>query len=210
MKRIIKKQEPEQFTQWKAMANADWQPTYADLRGDVKQAVKTALMQEQSYICCYCERRLEQDDSHIEHFMPQSDISVDPLDFSNMLCSCQKELQHGEPRHCGNLKGNWFDKMLLISPLEATCETKCRYTADGHIASVDATDRAAQQTIVKLGLDIPKLRALRRSAIELFLDESLSTEDLRQFVIHYLQQEPQGMLSEFWTTIQQIFEDYTK
>ena len=186
MKRIIKKQEPEQFTQWKAMANADWQPTYADLRGDVKQAVKTALMQE------------------------QSDISVDPLDFSNMLCSCQKELQHGEPRHCGNLKGNWFDKMLLISPLEATCETKFRYTADGHIASVDATDRAAQQTIVKLGLDIPKLRALRRSAIELFLDESLSTEDLRQFVIHYLQQEPQGMLSEFWTTIQQIFEDYTK
>lgn len=210
MKRIIKKQEPEQFTQWKAMANADWQPTYADLRGEVKQAVKTALMQEQSYICCYCERRLEQDDSHIEHFMPQSDITVDPLDFSNMLCSCQQELQHGEPRHCGNLKGNWFDKMLLISPLEATCETKFRYTADGHIASVDATDRAAQQTIEKLGLDIPKLRALRRSAIELFLDESLSTEDLRQFVIHYLQQDSQGMLGEFWTTIQQIFEDYTK
>jgi len=210
MKRIIKKQEPKQFTQWKAMANTDWQPTYKDMRGEVKHTVKNALMQEQGYICCYCERRLDEDDSHIEHFMPQSDISVDPLDFSNMLCSCQKELLHGEPRHCGNLKGNWFDKMLLISPLEATCETKFRYTADGYIAPVAVTDRAAQQTIEKLGLDIPKLRALRRSAIELFLDESLSTEDLRQFVIDYLQQDSQGILGEFWTTIQKLFGDYAK
>ena len=85
MKHIVKQGEPEAFLDWKALANEDWMPTYDDLAGETKKTVKGALMEEQGYICCYCERRLTDGDSHIEHFQPQSDPAVDPLDFSNML-----------------------------------------------------------------------------------------------------------------------------
>lgn len=103
MKHIVKQGEPEAFLDWKALANEDWMPTYDDLAGETKKTVKGALMEEQGYICCYCERRLTDGDSHIEHFQPQSDPAVDPLDFSNMLCSCQNRIKKGEPRHCGNI-----------------------------------------------------------------------------------------------------------
>jgi uncharacterized protein (TIGR02646 family) len=128
MKHIIKQSEPIEFSEWKQQANDDWQPTYDNLSGDVKKSVKASLMEEQGYICCYCERRLEINDSHIEHFQPQHDPVVDALDYSNIICSCQDRLKKGEPRHCGNLKGDWFDRTLLISPLEPSCEERFHFT----------------------------------------------------------------------------------
>ena len=114
MKYIVKQNEPEDFTKWKALKNEEWTPTYDKLSGVVKIAVRQALMTEQGYICCYCERRLTDNDSHIEHFRPQENKSTDPLDFKNMLCSCQQRLKKGDPRHCGNRKDDWFDEQLLV------------------------------------------------------------------------------------------------
>ncbi|MBE9070599.1 TIGR02646 family protein [Leptolyngbya cf. ectocarpi LEGE 11479] len=209
MKYIQKQQEPQSFTDWKNRANADWQPTYDTLRGAVKNDVKTALLIEQGHLCCYCESSLTDEDSHIEHFRPQHDQAIDPIDFSNLLCSCQKYLQKGEPLHCGNLKGCWFDENLLISPLELTCETRFAFTADGHIKPNQAIDAAALKTIEKLGLDIPKLRALRANAIAPFLEDSLSEEELKRFVEGYLEFSENGnQLSAFWTTIHNIFQPH--
>ena len=39
MKHIIKRAEPKEFQEWKAKANADWQPTYDDLRDPEKPVV---------------------------------------------------------------------------------------------------------------------------------------------------------------------------
>jgi uncharacterized protein (TIGR02646 family) len=206
VKHIVKQAEPDAFKQWKALANPDWQPTYADLRGEPKQAVKHALMAEQGHICCYCERRLTENDSHIEHFMPQESGKL-TLDFSNLLCSCQNNVQTGEPRHCGNLKDHWFDSALLISPLKPDCEKRFAFTGDGGMQPADGTDQAAITTIEKLGLDIPKLRALRAKAIEPFLDEQLSTDELNRFVAGYLCKDSAGCFAEFWTTIQYLFSD---
>ena len=161
MKHIEKQDEPQAFIDWKALADENWQPTYDNLSSDTKRAVKYALMAEQGNICCYCERRLTDDDSHIEHFMPQSDPAVDPLDFGNLLCSCQKQIKKGEPRHCGNLKGDWFDRDLLVSPLTLDCENHFAFTGDGGIKSLTENDPSANETIVRLGLGIPKLNAMR-------------------------------------------------
>jgi uncharacterized protein (TIGR02646 family) len=209
MKCIEKSQEPIEFTDWKALANDNWQPTYDDdLSGNTKRCVKDALMEEQGYICCYCERRLSGDDSHIEHFRPQSDPLVDPLEYANMLCSCQNRLKKGAPRHCGNLKGDWFDTDLLISPLDTDCEAQFAFTGDGNIQPVSTTDPAGAETIAQLGLNIPKLKALRASAIEPFLEEVLNEDDMRQFVSGYLQNDHRGWNSEFWTTIRYLFGGY--
>jgi uncharacterized protein (TIGR02646 family) len=205
MKYIAYKSEPLQFSSWKQLANNDWQPTYDNLSGEVKKAVKNALMEEQGYICCYCEQRLIYNNSHIEHFKPQSDPAVDPLDYNNILCSCQNQIQKGAPRHCGNLKEDWFDSTLLISPLEAGCDRRFCFKDDGTIRAADPDDVAAIATIDKLGLDLPLLNDLRNKAIEPFLDENLTAEDLEKFVYGYLQQNDGGMFGEFWTTIEQLF-----
>jgi uncharacterized protein (TIGR02646 family) len=209
MKWIDKQKEPQAFLDWKQQANEDWKPTFSNLGGSVKTAVKQALMTEQGYICCYCESRLIEKDSHIEHFRPQSDSDVDPLDYSNLLCSCQRALKKGEPRHCGNLKSDWFDSDRLISPLDATCETCFTFTADGYIQPTEEGDLAAKTTIEKLGLDSPKLRTLRQSAIAPFIlvaeGEELSAGDMRAFVTDYLKQSENGEFSEFWTTIRYLF-----
>ncbi len=205
MKYIEKRDEPEVFSGWKALANEYWQPTFENLAGEPKNDVKKALMAEQGYICCYCERQLTDDDSHIEHFRPQSDPTVDPLDFGNLLCSCQNQIKRGEPRHCGNLKGRWFSPNLLVSPLDPDCEKRFAFTGDGIIKPADEDDKAAFETITRLGLDIPKLNALRVKAIEPFLDEDLTTEEIQSFVSGYLAKDTSGRFGEFWTTIHYLF-----
>ncbi|MGD9659786.1 MAG: retron system putative HNH endonuclease [Porticoccaceae bacterium] len=204
MKYIVKGTEPPELTAWKRPAIEDWQPTYADLRGAEKQAVKKALMQEQGYLCCYCERQLIDGDSHIEHFKPQSDPTVDPLDYANLLCSCQNKLDKGEPRHCGNLKGDWFDDLLLVSPMAPDCESRFTYTADGRIYPANQ-DPAAKETIEHLGLDLPKLVSLRAAAIAHFLDDELTGEELSLFIEGYLQRDTEGHFNQFWTTIHSLF-----
>ncbi len=204
MKFIQKGPEPQQLVNWKSLANDDWQPEYGSMGGQLKTIVKKSLMQEQGYICCYCERRLDLDDSHIEHFNPQSDGEVDPLDYSNMLCSCQNRLKKGEPRHCGNLKDDWFDFDLLISPLDPECETKFSFIADGRIKPLEP-DAAADKTIEKLGLDKPKLNDLRKKAIEPFVDDVLNEDELKVFVTEYLKPGPDGTFDEFYMTIKSLF-----
>lgn len=162
MKHIKKGSEPQSFTDWKNSANDDWKPRFDQLSGEVKKDVKNALIVEQGGICCYCERKLDYDDTHIEHLNPQCMNEEERLEFNNFLCSCQKNLQQGEPLHCGNSKGS---KVLPITPLESNCE-KFKYTVDGQISTTcDDSDR----TIEILQLDIEKLRDLRKNAIEPFL-----------------------------------------
>ena len=208
MKHIVKQQEPQAFAEWKALGSADWAPTYRKLSGEIKQSVKQALMAEQGYLCCYCERRLIDHDSHIEHFRPQNDPQVDPLDYTNLLCSCQNKIEKGEPRHCGNLKNGWFDEQLLISPLSADCAERFAYSGDGKIRPANPLDDSAQVTINRLGLATPKINDLRAKAIEPFLDDDLSDAEMKLFVSAYLQMDGQCRFGEFWSGIHYLFKGY--
>jgi len=101
MKYIVRENEPVKFADWKNLKNDNWTPSFNILQGEEKMAVINALMEEQGHICCYCERRLEVGDCHIEHFKPQKGKYGFPemqLIYDNLLCSCQQELERGEPR----------------------------------------------------------------------------------------------------------------
>lgn len=203
MKYIIKREEPESFTKWKASANNNWKPTYNQLSGQVKKDVKNALIAEQGGICCYCERKLNYDDSHIEHLNPQCNSEEGQLDFQNMLCSCQKHLKKREPLHCGNSKGK---DAIAITPLHTDCKDKFTYTEDGHI---EFTNEDSKKTIQSLQLNIDKLVNLRLSAIEPFIIDSItmdeiSKDDAERFANKYLEMRD-GEYNEFYTTIQYLF-----
>jgi uncharacterized protein (TIGR02646 family) len=205
MKFVEKGEEPQEFVSWKNLANDDWVPTYGALAGPPKQAVHRALLAEQGWLCCYCESQIDEKDSHIEHLRPQSDPAVDPLDFSNMLCSCQRDTRKGEPLHCGNAKDDWYDENLFVTPVDPGCEARFAYTGDGRILPAQQDDAAAMETIERLALGIPKLNARRAEAIAPFLDDGLTDEELRRFITGYLLKGQDGRFNPFWTTIRHVF-----
>jgi uncharacterized protein (TIGR02646 family) len=173
VKYICKTNEPEVLANFKAQANDDWQPTYDNFSGKNKREFHDRLIAEQGHICCYCGNRIQPDDSHIEHFKPQKNHPHLELDYFNLLTSCQNQVPPKEPRHCGMGKGDWFDVELLVSPLIPDCEDFFEYTLDGQILHTRQPDKlpAATETIERLNLNIPKLRAARTGAIESFYDD---------------------------------------
>lgn len=194
MKFIEKGTEPISFTNWKNSGTR----AYGGLRNPVKSDLKNALISEQGHICCYCESKITSDTSHIEHLDPQCSPTNNDLDYANLLCSCQKQLAKGEPRHCGNSKGN---NTITIHPLQNNCEIKFTYTADG---CINYTDKNSKDTIEILQLNINKLNNLRAEAIEPFII-GITDAELKDFVRDYLKRKD-GKYNEFYTTIKYLFQ----
>ncbi len=218
MKHIRKEQEPIEFSEWKKQDKMfrRGKPNWNRLNADIKNNIRTSLLREQGYICCYCERELSDNDHHIEHLKPKSKNKFPELqlDYTNLLCSCQLELENGEPRHCGNSKGGWFDENLLISPLDPDCEAQFVYNADGHVEPSDDNNVAAKTAINRLQLDIDKLADMRKNAIEPFIIdpitfEEISADEAREFAENYLKEkeENDGSYNEFYTTIKYLFDN---
>ena len=197
MKRIAKSPEPEVFSRWKAKDRMAHRPNWDRVRSPLKQRIHESLMQEQGFLCCYCETSITADGSHVEHFRPRRYRALQ-LDYDNLLCSCQREPSAGEPHHCGYLKDDWFDEDLLVSPLSPDCEDRFQFTANGDIFPRRNNDAGAKVTIRKLGLNIPKLRALREAAVAgLYY---LSKTEIRQLLVRGAD----GKFLPFHTTIKQV------
>lgn len=145
-----------------------------------------SLLEEQGKICCYCCRDISAADRHIEHFKPQ-DNCKDRYDYQNMLVCCQADKKPGEPWHCGYTKGNWFEKDMIISPLDENCETCFRYTAAGCIYPQNENYAPALATIEILNLNDDKLKSMRREAIDGVLKsiQDLSSDEIESLIEGY-------------------------
>jgi uncharacterized protein (TIGR02646 family) len=172
MKKTIKAVEPETIRLWKAQANEHWQPSYPTLQNPQKRELHLSLLREQGYLCCYCGRRISQEDSHIEHFKPQELFEDLDLSYDNLHASCIRETKPGTPLHCGHHKGNWFDEALHISPLSDGCEERFRYLLSGEIQANQETDFSARKMIEILALDISYLKNRREESITRMFDDS--------------------------------------
>lgn len=208
MKHIVKQEEPQGFVTWKVGGQ---NRTYRGLNRNyrIKSVLRNSILEEQGYICCYCERELKDNDRHIEHFKPKDSNKFPQLqlEYSNLFCSCQVNLEKGEPLHCGNSKGNWFDEAFLISPLDPNCESRFKYTFDGQILPNDENDDGAKITIEKLNLN--EIGNLRKGAIEPFLNlnDEMTDDELSNFIEGYLKEkvDNDGKYNEFYTTIKYLF-----
>ncbi|QSJ18652.1 TIGR02646 family protein [Nostoc sp. UHCC 0702] len=212
MKYINKSEEPESFTAWKKLANDDWEPSWNDFRKPQKTDVHNSLLQEQGFICCYCGRRINSDNSHIEHLKPRKTYNNLALEYTNLLASCQRERERKEPLHCGSKKDEWYDKYLMVSPLNINCAEFFRYTEDGQILSTEALDikNAADTTIDKLGLNIDKLKRMRSDAIEAILEdfEDLTDDERQKLLQAFSQPDENGQNEEFCAAITYILKSY--
>ncbi|HEY9600313.1 MAG TPA: retron system putative HNH endonuclease [Allocoleopsis sp.] len=210
MRYIKKGEQPESFVAWKHLENDDWKPTWNNFSDDrnnpdrkPKTDVHNALLQEQGYLCCYCGRRITKETSHIEHLRPRKLYPKLALEYNNLLASCQGESEEPPPVpiHCGHKKKDWYDEQLMVSPLAANCTEFFRYTDDGQILAVDTPNNkiAAQETIDRLDLNISKLIAMRRAAIEDILDfiDALTDEDIEKLIQGFEQVDVDGQYEEF-------------
>lgn len=204
MKYIVKGEEPEELAAFKVSGDPNWIPEYSALPGKKKQAVHSALLKEQGQLCCYCMQRIDQKSSHIEHWQPQSVPPDLALEYTNMLASCQRELEPDEPLTCGKRKGNWYDPKRMVSPLEHNCEERFHFTASGHIHPAVDNDLAADETIRRLELNL--LYKFRQEAIGAMIDDSddLSSNDLKTLAHDILVRDDSGLFAEYCVAIAYI------
>jgi uncharacterized protein (TIGR02646 family) len=209
LRHIRKRQEPKTLTAWKATANEDWTPSYDQLRSPEKPILHQALLEEQGHVCCYCEARIDIDNSHIEHFRPQSHRNDLALEYSNLFASCGRP-KHAEslPQQCGNKKADWYEEVVedvIASPLSRECEWMFTYTRLGEIGTTHDSAYAdkALRTIALLGLDNELLNAGRQSAIDTLISfsDDLEQEELRLLLGGLVRMDQYGRHEPFATTL---------
>ena len=120
------------------------------------------------------------------------------LDYTNLHSSCGRDSVKGEPRQCGFSKGSWFDEQLLVSPLDAACEGRFRFTGDGRIRPAPG-DAAAAKTIKRLALDLPKLNKRRQEVVHTYID--LSIPEIQMLLA---QSDPEGRFVPFYTAVKDV------
>lgn len=192
MRYIEKTDEPAEFAAWKRsgerLGNPDWTPSYDLLRNPEKSSVKRSLMAEQRGVCCYCERPITDDESHIEHIDPQSSVTgrARTIDYDNILCSCLREESPRMPFTCGHARGDWYGSGY-ISPLEPDCASHFAYRDDGSIRPAHADDYRAAETITRLRLEDPILKAMRKGALDGIYgtDDDIDASRLRELASAY-------------------------
>jgi uncharacterized protein (TIGR02646 family) len=140
----------------------------------VRNDVKRDLLDEQGYICCYCQNRINLDEkTQIEHFIPRSSDPTKMFDYDNLLASCdggqkiredynQGLVSETVPIFCGPRKTN---ETLPISPLEQTCEDHFDYfdvgSTDDIEISIKGKTAEGIDAVEKLNLDEPYLKRER-------------------------------------------------
>lgn len=186
MRFIQKNKSPEAFEKWKKKLGTS--ARYGNISSEIKNILRESLLNEQNWLCCYCGLGLQRENTHIEHFRPQSKFSELQLDYQNLLASCNGRLLHlpeneNATDFCGHAKKDWFDENLLVSPLDPHCESYFEYGFDGSIHA-NGGHRGAQETIMRLGLDSYLLRRQREEAIDavLGLTDIFNEEDLRLMI----------------------------
>lgn len=165
MKRIIKGTEPSCLLKYRQTQNA----TYEDYRP--KEPLKKALLTEQGYLCCYCMKRISEDNMEIEHFKPQS-VDKYPelqLNYRNLLGSCQGN--RGEPKHIQHCNARKGDQEITLNPADPqkNCENFIKYRSNGQIYSDDPL--IEQEVNQILNLNYQTLMINRRNTLKTIIEQ---------------------------------------
>lgn len=157
MIRIIKDDAPEFWTNFfihnKKVRN------YDDLRKsdegiEMRHKIRSHMLSQQKYICCYCCGETDEEHSHNEHIKPRDKRPDLSLDYNNMIVSCDCSDQ------CGNAKGNYYSENDFLSPLDEDVEEQFEYNTNGEIIGLS---EKAKKTIDILGLNSFKMTEARKA-----------------------------------------------
>lgn len=190
MKHIIKNNSPQTFEDWKKEEERCWNDLEKLENHFLKKELKRSLLDEQGYICCYCGQQVEESsNSVIEHFLNKDDNPNFVSEYKNVFTSCKggQDERIGKIRKEKRLIPLFCDaykkkKYLEISPLDSDCEEKFLYGQNGEIWGKDENSK---DTVRKLNLDNSVLKNMRKAAIEPFVQEIPTVEEIKMFINAY-------------------------
>jgi len=224
--------EPQDLISWKAQ---NPQMNWEDFKSrETCGRLRTLLLQEQGYICCYCEREIDEHRGHFEHVVPRSFKDKNgvaegrqrELDYHNIVFSCTKMNkpidEKGDKVTCGHPKGDWYDENLFVTPLQENCESLFHYKNVGTVVPVDGPDSGkAQATIDRLKLngeplddELESFLVRERKRVidglwNIWRQDYFETDfsGMRRWAESELSRFPRDQLAPFWTTKRQVFEE---
>ena len=191
-----------------------------------KLQLKQSLLEDQGYLCCYCNRLLifdpSSDQSSVENTLPTevehlATVTLQPkraLDYTNLMVSCDggrldpsgKQKKNVPEKHltCNAARGS---KPLNVTPEQPDCEVRVQYALNGEAFGMDSK---ADDTVTLLNLK--KFSEDRRKAIEGWIYESgdiesgyISRSEAIQ-CIQQLQEKHNGKFYSFSSAIIQIIQ----
>jgi uncharacterized protein (TIGR02646 family) len=169
MRAISSRPEPPAFTNWRAASQNDINYGYELMPGELRAAIKDALIAEQRGLCAYTGIGIDASRCHVEHLLPQAHCrrGREDVEYRNMV-ACYPAPGHVHVPFGALRKGNWpspAEQHLFVSPRSAGCEARFLFSIRGKISAAQ-DDEAARETVRRLGLDHPRLEALRKEAID--------------------------------------------
>lgn len=203
MRHFAKRASPPAFEEWKELANDEWKPSYASLAGAPRRALIRALLEEQSFVCCYCGGAIDDATCHVEHARPQESYGQLELEYANLHASCIRVPEmKGATLHCGHAKGNGFCEDRFISPTDETCERRYVYDISNGAALVtNGGDAQAEYMLGLLDLNVNVLQAWRKAELDGVFDNDFVTtatdEELRSISQAFRQPDAQGRCKTF-------------
>lgn len=231
MHKIRKKAQPLHFFTWKEdfKSKNGKEPSYSDLKGEEKFRLKKALLEEQGYVCCYCENAIGRNqsfsDCDIEHFMPRNpdrhSMTAEEYDkcreaqlsYDNMLVSCKGE-ESVFLDHCNHKKDNWYDSRYCISPILDGIETLFKFRINGKIMAAE-NNICAEVMLEHLNLDTYVLREQRKNAYDFVLEWEMEEEELlgdeayiANTIAYYKGMDEKGEYAPFCSMITYCLENY--
>lgn len=176
--------------------------------GGIYTTTKATLLKEQGSICCYCEREIGDSSCHIEHLHGKGRFPKQMFQYENLLASCDGFPDKAD-HCCGHKRAQQGNPDLPISPLDANCESRFRYTGLGTIKPATEGDADAENTIAALGLNSRKLCGMRKALMHELENcvKGMSDSEFSVYVERKLQTDSNGRFPEFFTTIRQYAKD---
>jgi len=203
--RFIKKNEPapdclnQLLTQYKQTKICYDKLTKNKRNKTCKELIQQHILEEQQYLCAYCERKIENNPEviHIEHIKPRLHYPQEVCNYNNLIISCngnqcpdvkQADYPEGQIHSCGHhpAKGNDFDEAKFLNPVElADISDYFSYQIDeGCIVASEKEAIKANYMIELLNLDnhyLNKGRINARKALLKIVQKSSQDEAIKIF-----------------------------
>lgn len=185
MRYIQKGADPQIMSDWIADKNSRNEALiYNSFTG--KKELNDLLRNEQKYICCYCQQRINNfkqnnnGNCHNEHLVPQNGTNGNEslqMEYSNIYASCSfSEGQEPSSQYCGIAKGN---NLIHSFIQDVACSSYFKYNTTGEIipnstiyksydefianeAILGANEKRALETIRTLNLNVSFLVVERK------------------------------------------------
>lgn len=155
-----------------------------------KRALKAYILkEEQNYLCCYCEDKIDSNNSHIEHIKPKYlDIENLTFDYNNLAVSCEGQCRNSEDDNsrynCGHRKDKQdtqYDESKFLNPLKVEeLRDYFDYNRNSEIISSSKNITKSQYMIDTLHLNDGDLPRAREDSLKDF--ELMGLETIEELV----------------------------